>query len=203
MKRTRTGASRISTFGTCARRARGWRLADFLRFFDRLAFMDNPLWSRCYCMYYQFPGTEEGWERRSATQNREEKRELIRAGRAHGYLAYVDDRPVAWCHAAPRSALPGLDRVEEFRTADADRVGAIACFVVAAPYRRQGLARQLLEAACDGFRTDGLAVAEAYPLREAASDARAYHGPLDLYLAAGFHPYRESARFVVVRRDLA
>ncbi len=178
------------------------RLVDFLRFFDRHAFMDNPLWAGCYCVHPHFAGSEAEWVQRPATQNREEKRELIRAGRARGYLAYVRGRPVAWCHAAPRPELPGLARMEEFRPTDGDQIGAIACFVVAAPYRRQGLARLMLEAACDGFRAEGLAIAEAYPSKEARSDAGAHRGPLDLYLTAGFRVHFEGRRFVVVRRSL-
>jgi GNAT superfamily N-acetyltransferase len=185
------------------RRLSPGRLTDFLRFFDRHAFMDNPLWSGCYCMAPHFAGSAEEWVRRSAAQNREEKRELIRSGRTSGYLAYVGGRPVAWCHAAPRSDLPGLGRLDEFRTTDGDRVGAIACFVVSAPYRRQGLARRLLEAACDGFRADGLTIAEAYPPKDATSDARAFRGPLDMYLSAGFRAYHEGKQFIVVRKTLA
>ena len=109
---------------------------------------------------------------------------------------------MAWCHAAPRSTLPRLDRIEEFRIDDTVRIGSIVCFVIAAPYRRQGIARQLLDAACAGFRSQGLTVAEAYPPKRAASDARAFHGPLEMYLAAGFSPYREGERYVIVRKPL-
>ncbi|MBI3997660.1 MAG: GNAT family N-acetyltransferase [Armatimonadetes bacterium] len=178
------------------------RVDDFLGFFDRDAFMDNPLWSSCYCMAYLFTGSDKEWAETTAAENREAMRALILGRRAHGYLAYVDGRPVGWCHAATRVMLPGLNRYEEFRTEDPERVGAIVCFVIAAPYRRQGVARRLLDAACEGFRREGLAVAEAYPLKEGASDARAYHGPLAMYLAAGFNPYREGKRFVVVRKSM-
>jgi GNAT superfamily N-acetyltransferase len=178
------------------------RLLEFLRFFDRYAFMDNPLWAGCYCLYPHFAGSEAEWVRRSAAQNRDDKRELIRGGRARGYLAYVGGRPVAWCHASRRSELPGLARLEEYQPGDSDVVGAIACFVISAPYRRQGLARQLLQAACGGFAAEGLAVAEAYPPKEPRSDAGAHRGPLEMYLSAGFRVHFEGRRFVVVRRRL-
>lgn len=174
---------------------------DFLRFFDRDAFMDNPDWSGCYCLFYQFTGDD--WDAATPEQNRTAKDALIQRGEAHGYLAYLDGAPVAWCHAAPRTTLPGLDRVPEFRCDDdPSRVGAIVCFNVAAPYRGQGLARQLLEAACDGLRADGFAVAEAYPAKRALSDARDYHGRLDMYLHAGFTLHRESEHFAIVRKAL-
>jgi GNAT superfamily N-acetyltransferase len=151
-------------------------------------------------MFHHFAGADAEWGQRSGVQNRKEKSELIRRGQAQGFLAYVGGRPVGWCHAAPRSTLPGLDRIEEFRVEDAEGVGSIVCFVIAAPYRGQGIARQLLDAACAGFRSRGLTVAEAYPLKRVASDALAFHGPLEMYLAAGFSPYRETTRYVIVRK---
>ena len=86
------------------------RRDDWLRFFDRDAFMDNPMWADCYCMFYRFSGTNEEWEHRTAKENREDQSQAIRGGEVSGLLAYVDDKPVAWCHAAPRAYLPGLDR---------------------------------------------------------------------------------------------
>jgi len=175
---------------------------DFLRFFDRDAFMDNPDWSGCYCLFYQYAG--EDWNTTDAAeQNRAEKEALIVRGEAHGYLAYLDGTPVGWCHAAPRQSLPGLDRIPDFRCdSDPSTVGAIVCFNIAAPYRGQGLAPKLLDAACDGLRQQGFASAEAYPARQKLSDARDYHGRLAMYLRAGFTIHRESERFAVVRRSL-
>lgn len=178
------------------------RADDFLRFFDDNAFSDNPGWASCYCMAYTYRGPADAWESRTSEQNRREKEADIRAGRAHGYLAIVDGEPAAWCNATPRTDLPGLDHAPAFRTDDADRVGAIVCFNVAPKYRRQGIASKLLDAACDGFRAQGLAFAEAYPAKEARGDARSYHGPLEMYLRAGFTQLRDEGQFAVVRKPL-
>jgi len=178
------------------------RLDDFLRFFDRDAFADNPAWSDCYCMAPYFAGTGEEWGLQTGEQNRAAINELIRSGQAQGLLAYADGKPVGWCNAAPRKLLRGLDRDLPMEDGHDERVGSIACFVIAAPYRRHGVARALLEAACDRFRRMGLSFAEAYPRRAADTDAHNFVGPLQMYLAAGFQPYREVGRSVVVRRDL-
>lgn len=175
-------------------------LDDFLRFFDRDAFTDNPEWADCYCMEPFFTGTDDEWD---APRNRAAIRGLIRGRQAQGLLAYVEGRPVGWCNATPRPALTGYNRWPEYRTDDPERVGAIACFVIAPAFRRRGVARALLDAACDKFRRRGLAYAEGYPARAEASDAAAYHGPLALYLAAGFTPYREEEEFTIVRRALS
>jgi GNAT superfamily N-acetyltransferase len=178
------------------------RLADFLAFFDRDAFQDNPTWASCYCYAYHFVGSGQEWNARTAAENRAAKSALIERGEAQGYLAYADGKPVGWCHAAPRGALAGLDATPEAGPEDGERVGAIVCFVIAAPYRRQGIATRLLDAACDGLRAEGMTVAEAYPARQPDTDARAYHGPLAMYLAAGFTAHHEGEQTIAVRKSL-
>jgi ribosomal protein S18 acetylase RimI-like enzyme len=84
----------------------------------------------------------------------------------------------------------------------ADRIGAIVCFVVAKPHRGLGVAHHLLEAACEGFRQQGFEIVEAYPRKEAQGEAANYHGPLSMYLAAGFVPVRDAEGVVVVRKTL-
>ncbi len=179
------------------------RTQDFLDYFDRDAFMDNPFWGGCYCLFYQFGGAQEAWEARTPAQNRADKATSIERGEAHGLLAYVDGKPAAWCHAAPRTTLPGLARTDDFRIDDdPSHVGSIVCFNVAAPYRKQGIAAQLLDAACDALRDKGMKIAEAYPPLKPRSDAGAYHGTLGMYEAAGFEQHREGKQYVIVRKAL-
>jgi len=79
--------------------------------------------------------------------------------------------------------------------------------VVAKEHRRRGIARQLLEAACEGFVAQGLVLAEAYVLKGVEGDAMNYPGPLSMYLAAGFERYRECScdgdDTIVVRKRLS
>jgi GNAT superfamily N-acetyltransferase len=178
-------------------------LADWLAFFDRDAFTDNREWSGCFCRFYHADHAEKAWETRTAAENRTAARRLIAAGRLRGYLAYLEGRPVGWCHAAPRLAIPNLAKDPVLAVSDACDVGSIVCFIVAPAFRRQGVARSLLAAACAGFEEEGLRIAEAYPRRAAGSAAASYHGPLALYLAAGFAPFRESPETIIVRRELS
>jgi GNAT superfamily N-acetyltransferase len=187
-------------------------LQDWLAFFDHDAFADNPEWCGCYCHYYHADHGERDWDARTPEENRAASEELIRQGRLGGYLAYVDGRPVGWCHAAPRDSIPNVANDPEVAgdlaggevpASEEERVGSIVCFVVAAAFRRQGVAAALLDAACAGFRAAGLTVAEAYPSLRAKTDATHYHGPLALYRSAGFEPYRELNGRLVVRRELS
>ena len=153
-------------------------------------------------LYYQTGGDEE-WDARSAAENRTEISRLIECGQVLGYLAHVDGEPAGWVNAAPRALLRGIDADEGAPPEDAERVGSIACFVVALHYRGHGIARRLLDAALEGLRRQGLRYTEGYPARDAESDAAAYHGPYVLYEAAGFHPVRELEQQTVMRKDLA
>jgi GNAT superfamily N-acetyltransferase len=176
-------------------------LDDWLAFFDRDAFADNPDWSGCYCQWFFCDDAEE-WEARTSDLNRALSIEMIQARRMHGHLAYLDGRPVGWCHAAPRAQLTRIANDPRLAVDEEGAVGAIVCFVIAAAARRRGVATRLLEVACDGFREQGFLIAEAYPSLVAAGDADNYHGPLQLYLGAGFEEYREVGDFVIVRRRL-
>jgi GNAT superfamily N-acetyltransferase len=177
----------------------GSLLPDFLAFFDRDAFADNPQWASCYCHFSHAPHDVKRWEERSSEENRAAVCRLIEARYMRGYLAYVDERPVGWCNAGPRTHMTTLGEADQL----ADRTGSIVCFVVAKPYRRRGVARRLLEAACAGFARQGFELAEGYPRIEAQSEAAHYHGPLSLYLSLGFSKVRAEKGVVVVQKRLA
>jgi GNAT superfamily N-acetyltransferase len=175
---------------------------DFLHFFDHEAFADNPKWAGCYCMYYYFAGPKEEWRVQNGPVNRKDITKLIETGRAQGFLAYQDSKPVGWCNAAPRKMLPTLERYQSLRVEDPEKVGSIVCFVVSKNHRGQGIAKQMLDAASDKFRKQGLSFAEAYPASEAKSEADNYPGPLSMYLANGFSIYRQNESATIVRKAL-
>jgi GNAT superfamily N-acetyltransferase len=183
-------------------------LEDYLTFFDQVAFADNPWWSHCYCTFYHrdyadvWPIPPE-----LKRQNREFKAELIRSGQAPGFLAFADGRAIGWCNAGPRAQYQNLRHIDAAIENRDEAVGSILCFVIAADHRSQGVATALLAAACAKFRRDGLAIAEGYPSVEFPASqvpmsARNYHGPLEMYLKAGFEIHRRIEHWAVVRKSL-
>lgn len=173
---------------------------DFLRFFEGEAFADNPKWSSCYCQFLYVDHSKITWSARTSDENRASACERIACGRMQGLLAYRDGKAVGWCNAAPRVM---LDSFADEPDPDADRLGQITCFVVARSHRRTGVARALLDAACDMLRAQGLSLAEANPSRSASTDAEHHYGPLSLYLSAGFNVVREREDgLCIVRRSL-
>jgi GNAT superfamily N-acetyltransferase len=177
-------------------------LDDYLDYFDHTAFADNPDWAGCYCYFYLADESEQDWETRTAEQNRRAVGDLIAGGRMYGYLAYVDGKVAGWCHAGPKAYFPGLMADRDLAEPDVAQTGSIVCFNVAPAERRRGIAGALLEAACQGLAALGLKVAEAYPRPEVSGDAAHYHGPLQMYLRAGFEIHRECPTYQIVRRAL-
>jgi GNAT superfamily N-acetyltransferase len=176
------------------------REVDYLKLFDGTAFSDNPKWGSCYCQCYYEDHSAVRWSERTAAQNRALACERIRGRAMQGLLAYSDGVPVGWCNAAPRRLLIAL---HDEPTPDADTLGAIVCFLVEPSQRGRGVARQLLEAACDGLKQQGLRIVEANPPKDASTAAENHSGPLRLYLSAGFAVHREDDDGgVYVRRAL-
>ncbi|HSE45655.1 MAG TPA: GNAT family N-acetyltransferase, partial [Gemmatimonadales bacterium] len=148
-------------------------------------------------------GTNEEWSSRSGQANLADKIALFKSGDAHGLLAFGDEgQPVAWCAAGPKAEMGNLPRILKGEHTETDGIGSIFCFVVGAPYRRQGVAARLLDAACEYLRGFGLDWAEAYPAPETTSAAHAFHGPLEMYLEAGFERVGEAGSRIVVRKAL-
>lgn len=175
-------------------------LQDFLAFFDHEAFADNPRWAFCYCQFMYVDHSKVDWKSRTADENRAAACKRIGSRRMQGLLAYRNGAPVGWCNAAPRNM---LDAFSDEPDPDAARLGQITCFVVAKAHRRAGVATALLHAACAQLKAQGLAIAEASPMKEASSDAQAHEGPLSMYLAAGFEVHRtDEDGTVYVRRKL-
>jgi GNAT superfamily N-acetyltransferase len=165
------------------------RLPDFLDFFEQRAFVDNLKWLSCYCHFPHADHATIVWKDRTAAQNRAASCDRIENETMTGWLAYAGDEAIGWCNAGPRRFIEGLfDEPEPL----ADRIGAIACFVIAPAFRGRRIATALLGAACEGLRERGFAWAEAYP-REGGNAAENHHGPLAMYIAAGFELVKTDA----------
>ena len=126
------------------------RADDFFDYFNRDAFADNPEGAACYCCYFHWVGANgEDWSSRTAAANRKWQADLIQRCETTGILAYLNNRPIGWCHAAEKRSLAHLTAMDVLASPDDESVGAIVCFVVTKRFRGTGLSSLLLEAACD------------------------------------------------------
>jgi ribosomal protein S18 acetylase RimI-like enzyme len=64
------------------------------------------------------------------------------------------------------------------------------------------VASRLLDSAIERLRERGVRTVEAYPHRSEDSAQANYRGPLSMFLRAGFEPYRETDRNLIVRKTL-
>ena len=176
-------------------------LPAYLDFFDRLAFHDNPEWSKCYCNCFYADHCKKPWNDWTAGENRQSVAERIQAGQMWGHLAFAEDQAVGWCGAGPKDAIPifNADAHE-----DREHIGAITCFVVAQAFRGKGIARQLLRSVLQDFAAMKLEIAEAYPRPGATTATENHFGPLSLFYSEGFSFHQEdpSDGSIVVRRRL-
>ena len=178
------------------------RVRDYQSFFDHDAFRDYPAWQSCYCMETHRTQSDEEWAVRTAQDNRRDMSKGIEERNVSALLAYVDGKPVGWCNYGETTRLNGVMHRFGLNAKEQEGIGSLACFVIAAPYRQHGVASALLGVALDRLRAAGVKTAEAYPVKELKSAQSNYRGPLSMYLQAGFEPYRETERHLIVRKTL-
>jgi GNAT superfamily N-acetyltransferase len=143
---------------------------------------------RCWCQWFRLQRAD--YAATSVGQRREAFQCQLGEPVPPGVVAYDDaDAPSGWCAVAPRADYPRLVRYRPAATDEVGGVWAVTCFVVRVGARRQGIAEALLDGAVELARRHGAEVVEAYPLDTSvrtASAAELFHGPLSVFLRAGF-----------------
>ena len=184
-------------------------LSDWLSFIEGGAFIDNPHWASCYCVFHYLADAADGpWAERSGQVNRECLSTMVCEGRGRWILARDETRIVGWVNADLR---PALRRYDEWGAPTDATMGVVACFVVDPVRRRQGIAGLLLEAACRDLGERGAREIHAWVIQDPAgatasdtvglgTDQMAHHGPLAMYLNAGFEVVDEADGLAHVRR---
>jgi GNAT superfamily N-acetyltransferase len=162
--------------------------------------------SRCWCQFFRLRGAD--LRKASVSDRRAMLHDQVSGSPPPGVIAYRDEVPAGWCAVAPKAS---YDRLLASPIADASlgetTVWAVTCFVVRVGHRRKGVAGALLDGAVALAREHGASTVEAYPVdpsaRAAVTAADLYHGPLPLFIEAGFVEVRRpyDAR-PVVRLDL-
>jgi len=158
----------------------------------------------CWCMAWRLP--RAAYNRGKGAGNKARLKALLRAGPPPGVMAYVDREPVGWCAIAPREAYPVLARSRVLSPVDDRPVWSVSCFFVARGFRRQGVARRLLEGAVSLAAAHGARLVEGYPVEPKSGtvpDVFAWTGLPGTFLAAGFREVaRRSATRPIMRRGV-
>lgn len=110
-------------------------------------------------------------------------------------LAYVGSEPVGWCGFGVRQRMDRLIRSRTIPAVDDLPVWAVFCFTVRTGYRRQGLARALLDGLIAYAREQGAPALEGYPVETLGArihGTAAYVGTTGMFEDAGFRRVLET-----------
>jgi GNAT superfamily N-acetyltransferase len=169
----------------------------------------------CCCVAWWVAGWD-GWQARSAEENRAIRDRLFDSGEHDGYMAYEGDLPVGWCQVGPRDRLRKL--AAQFDLPADPGAWAVTCFVVVPGARRRGVARRMLEAEIADLPGRGARRLEAFPRRVGPAagvgagvgagatetePGALWTGPEQLYRDAGFRERGERGGRLVMELDLA
>jgi GNAT superfamily N-acetyltransferase len=176
--------------------------ADTWGDFAGLVEANNGVWGGCWCIGFHAEGVGKD---RTASQNRDAKREHVRKGTVHQVLVYKGNECVGWCQYGPPAELPTIKNPRAYgkeRTEPPDwRIG---CIFTGKGHRREGVARAALTAALAAIKRAGGGVVEAYPEqvegREPQRGAYFHTGPENLFEEFGFERDRRIAKWRWVMR---
>lgn len=168
-------------------------------FFDSLDYSHAPHWSGCYCRFYHEEDTTQEWTHRSSSQNRRETIEAIKNGEMTGFLAYDQDKPVAWLNV---QEVEKFNRLKSVFNDYYDKGYILSiCFVVHPDYRNQGLASLLLKHSISYFRSLEYKGMLALPPKEVYDIQKTYRGTLNMYIKQGYEFVEEKDDTCLVKLD--
>ncbi|MBN1981735.1 MAG: GNAT family N-acetyltransferase [Chitinivibrionales bacterium] len=174
----------------------------FVDFLSDLDFSHRPHWASCFCRFYFTDCSQQEWQKRSSSQNRQEALASIRDGAMKGFLAFDGDRCIGWCNANDAEMLIRLRQDLAPYSADG-KLGCVICFVIHPDYRSKGVARVLLRHAVECFKAKGYHSIVALPFENAAEPQIRYRGTLRMYQEMGFEQIEEDGDIRVMRLKVA
>ena len=180
---------------------------DYLDFFDNRAFTDGNPNGPCYCTS---PNQDEESIRKMVGEFgtfgvketvRRYAVQMLGNDMIHGYLAYDGEVSVGWCNAADRDSYAGF--VPDFaRKQSCGKTFSIVCFEIAPEYRGKGIASAFISRVCSDAKEKGYVAVEGYAKLSEGRDDFDYHGPVGLYLKAGFAEAARENGQVIMRKML-
>ena len=166
----------------------------YIRYFDERAFADGNPEKGCYCVWHHWTDAHERErslmpEEQRMGRKRAYAEELIKNGTLNGFVALVDNEMVGFCNADLKNNYFRLSRENHADSwtgvTENAKILAIVCYIVAPDMRRKGIAKALLQCACQYAESNGYDYVEGYPPLGAFSE-RDCGGSLSMYVDAGF-----------------
>ena len=180
-------------------------------------FGDRGACGGCWCMWWKLKRSQ--FEKQKGKKNKLAMKKMVNSGKVPGILAYVENKPIAWCSVGPRESYPALERsrllkrivedpvrggVEDpIRGGNSEPVWSVVCFFVKKSEREKGVSTKILQAAVNYAKRKGAKIVEGYPLQPKKTrwaDAFIWTGHLSAFLKVGFKQiHRPSPTRAIVR----
>lgn len=157
----------------------------FIEYLGSLDFSHASHWATCFCRFYQTNCSMEEWQNRTGLENSKEAIEQIKSGNMRGYLAFHGDKCIGWCNANNINQYIRIEK-DVRHIVNGQKVGCIICFVIHQDYRKQGVARLLLNQAVEAFRMQGFDAVLALPVDIKGEPEKLYRGTINMYQELGF-----------------
>lgn len=145
---------------------------DYINYFDNRAFSDGNIEKGCYCVWHHWTDKHEHErslmpEAERPSRKRDYAKELIHKGVLNGFVAYNENQIVGFCNSDIKDNYFRLSRQNNpnswIGTTVNDKILSIVCFIVAPNMRRKGIAKALLDYACQYAEYNGYDYVEGYP----------------------------------------
>lgn len=167
---------------------------QYVDFFDNRAFDDGNINKGCYCVWHHWTEKHECERSRLPIEERPFcKRnfaiDLIQHDQLHGFVACYNNEIIGFCNADLKD---NYFRHSKENHPDSwsgiennANVFAIVCFTIAPDLRGRGIAKKLLNYACEFAKKNGYDYVESYP-SDGAFDPGNCCGNRSMYEAQGF-----------------
>lgn len=144
----------------------------YVDFFDNRAFSDGNINKGCYCVWHHW--TEKNEYERSQLPiderpfcKRDYAIELIEHNKLHGFVALDNNDIIGFCNADLKDNYFRFSKENNHDSwlgiDENEKVLSIVCFTIAPNYRGNGIAKRMLDYACEFAKKNGYDYIESYP----------------------------------------
>lgn len=140
----------------------------------------------CWCMWNRLPKKE--FDEGKGEANKTRMREIVEYS-VPGIILYYENEPVGWLSLVDRDKAVALNRSKIYARIDNEPVVSITCIFARKGFVGKGITEQLLIAAIDYARNNGIKILEGYPLDTKGKKTIAnfvYSGFYSTYIKVGF-----------------
>lgn len=167
---------------------------EYIDFFDKRAFSDGSAERGCYCVWHHW--TEQHELKRSLMPEDERQnckrnyaKELIQNGTLNGFVAFSNNQIVGFCNSDIKENYFRMSK-ENYPNSwqdlkENDKILSIVCFIVDPDMRREGIAKAMLNYACQYAEENGYDYVEGYPVKGEFT-IHDCGGSASMYISQGF-----------------